>query len=250
MIVNNQEIEAKEDSTLLQAASAMGIVIPTLCFHEALGPHGSCRVCLVEIVNGARPGLVASCTYPVEEGLVVETNNTKVLKTRRIMVELLLARCPDSTKIRGLANDLGIAEPRFDKENESCILCGLCVRVCREIGINSVGFIQRGTNREVTTPFQKPSEVCLGCQACAFLCPTGAIKFEDVAEERKVEKWKTSIKLQRCSSCSRPFFPEPLQLYLKEKELLVPEKIGLCEVCRRKSLGSRLASILSRKSTV
>ena len=68
MIVNNQEIEAKADSTLLQAAAALGIAIPTLCFHEALGPHGSCRVCLVEIVKGARPGLVASCTYPAEEG--------------------------------------------------------------------------------------------------------------------------------------------------------------------------------------
>jgi bidirectional [NiFe] hydrogenase diaphorase subunit len=108
LVVDKNEIEVKEDTTILQAASSLGITIPTLCFHEALGPHGSCRICLVEIVKGARPGLVASCTYPAEEGLVVETHNTKVVKTRKIMVELLLARCPESEKIQELANHLGI----------------------------------------------------------------------------------------------------------------------------------------------
>jgi len=241
--VDGQELEVAEGLTLLQAAASVDIDIPTLCYHEGLGPYGSCRVCLVEIKEGRRKGLVSACTYPVEEGLEIETDNPRVRKTRKMMIELLVARCPDSPRLRELAEAAGVSEPRFEKEEEDCILCGLCVRACRELGINSIGFINRGAKREVATPFQEPSEVCLGCQACAYLCPTGAIRVEFQPEGMQLERWKTWLRLQNCPACGRPYIPERQQSYLKGKDLL-SEESSLCPSCRRKSLGSRLSRFL------
>jgi heterodisulfide reductase subunit A len=179
--INKRKLKVEEGKTILEVAEKVGISIPTLCYHTALSPYGACRLCLVEIVGGGRPGLVASCQYPVREGLVIETDTEKVHKTRKIMLELILARNPNSEKVKEIAREYGIIENRIEKkEKDDCILCGLCVRICKErMGQSVLSFINRGYERKVGPAFDKKSPICMGCGACAFICPTGAIKAED-----------------------------------------------------------------------
>ena len=178
--INGKEIGANPGETILEAASRVGIEIPTLCYHPALTPSGACRLCSVEIEKRGRTRMVASCLYPVEEGLRVQTHSENVLRLRRGLMELLLARCPESEKIREIARGLGVTEPRFQLESEDCILCGMCVRVCEEIsGAKAISAINRGIKKEIATPFYDLAETCIGCGGCAYVCPTGAIRIED-----------------------------------------------------------------------
>jgi coenzyme F420-reducing hydrogenase beta subunit len=174
--INDKDVKAKEGETILEAAREVGVDIPTLCYHRALSPFGACRICSVEIVDKrGRKRIVTSCNYPVEEGLVVYTKSEKVLKTRKLLLELLLARCPKVKKIQDLAREYGIQKPSFwiaDAE-EDCVLCGLCTRVCDElVGVYAINFANRGVKREVTAPYHKFSDECIGCGACATICPT------------------------------------------------------------------------------
>ena len=179
--INDRELQVEEGRTILEVAREQGIEIPTLCYNKELTPYGACRLCLVEIVSGGRPGLEASCVYKITDGLSVKTDTERVKKARKIVFELLLAQCPDAQKIRKLAQDFGVTEPRIKlKKTENCILCGLCVRVCAEISQrHAQSFSGRGVTRTVQTPFNKVSEKCIGCGACAYLCPVEAIEIEE-----------------------------------------------------------------------
>jgi len=181
MVIDDKEVEAREGLTLLDVFRRIGIKVPTLCHHEAVSPYAACRLCLVEISFGKRTMLAASCLYPVTEGLVVKTNSDRVVKTRRMVAELLLARSPNVPKVKEIALELGIKESRFPPKDEICILCGLCVRGCREIaGVGAIDFANRGVYAELTTPFKIPSEVCVGCTTCIYLCPTDAIQLGEI----------------------------------------------------------------------
>ncbi len=186
LTINDKKIKVEKGLTILKAAEKAGIKIPTLCSHKALSPYGACRICLVEIDKGGGSSEIqASCTYPALEGLVVQTDSEKVIKTRKMMVELLMARCPDSEDIKNLARELGVEKIRFKSKNEDCTLCGLCVRMCEErMGKAVISFAGRGPRREVVSPFGKPSEVCQVCGACDFICPTGKIKLPEVSKSK------------------------------------------------------------------
>lgn len=175
--IDDNQIETDGAGTLLEAARRAGIHIPTLCYHPALEPYGSCRLCSVEIEKGGRKRVVTACNYPVEDGLVVRTSSPEIIDIRKMIVELLLARCPGERRIQDLAREYGIDKPRFKLEDDSCILCGLCARVCEElVGVSAINSINRGVERDVDAPYNDISEDCIGCGSCALVCPTNAIK--------------------------------------------------------------------------
>ena len=187
-------VEVEDGSTVLDAARKAGVEVPTLCYHEALKPYGACRLCLVEVEKKERAGnarLVASCTCIAEDGMVVRTRSERAVRARRVVVGLLLARCPDSELLRRLAQEYGVVAGSEDTtaaylagraataRPTNCVLCGLCVRACAEIvGMSASGFAGRGPSRRATTPFGQVSDPCIGCGACAYLCPTRAINIE------------------------------------------------------------------------
>jgi len=239
--IDGQETQVEQDTTALEAAQMLGIHIPTLCYHPALASYGACRLCLVEVKRGHRSDVVTSCNYPIrQEGLVVETHSERVLRDRKVVAELLLARCPDVPVIQNLATELGVERSRFSLQENDCILCGLCVRVCEEIvGASAISFVGRGQDRKVMTPFQEASDVCQGCGACAYVCPTGAIKIEDILGQRHMLNWHTDLELRRCRICGHYFAPEGVMDRLEGKVEQVKEILDVCPQCRRKLLGEQ-----------
>ena len=206
LTINGQTVLTKKSSTVLEAARAAGIYIPTLCYHPELSREGACRLCVVE-ASGAR-SLVASCVYPVAEGMVVETNTPKVREARKLVVELLLANHPKDClscqksmdcELQTIAAELGVRKIRFaggemkahtiDASNpalvidqEKCILCGRCIRACSEIqGMDVYSFAGRGFHTIVSTAFEQGLEkvACTYCGQCASVCPTAAIVEKD-----------------------------------------------------------------------
>ena len=181
--INGKEVQGERGEYILQVAKKHGVDIPTLCHHEALEPAGMCRLCTVELFDGRRTRFVTACNYPIWEGMEVLTDTEAVHRGRKLIVELLLARCPDVPVIIDLAKRYGIKEPRFKKEGDDCILCGLCVRICEKMGNSAITLTGRGVDMKVDTPFHTQTEVCMGCGACASVCPTGHIKLEDISTQ-------------------------------------------------------------------
>ncbi len=170
--INGLDVEVEPGTTLLEAIRFLGFDVPTLCYNEGLSPYGACRLCVVEVGTPPNTNMVASCTYPAMEGLVVHTHSKKVVKTRKMLVEMMLASCPDSKTIQDLASMLEVTKVRFRIEREKCIMCGLCVRMCKEqMDARAIGFVERGKDRRITTAFDIKSEVCRQCGACIYICP-------------------------------------------------------------------------------
>ena len=175
--IDGKEVASEEGKTIFEAARASGINIPTLCYNEKLAPYGACRFCTVEISKNGKSKLVVSCVYQVEDGLVVKTSTPKVIKTRKMLLELMLGSAP---VLKELAKEYGVEKPRFKSEDTQCILCGQCVRYCAEVkGANALTFVGRGVNRRVAFVDEVVGKgVCMDCRQCYGLCPTGKIPRE------------------------------------------------------------------------
>ena len=170
--MNGLPVSVEQGTTLLKAAQFLGFPIPTLCHLEGLSPYGACRLCVVEIGAGSHARLVSSCTYPAQDGLQVRTASQRVVRTRRMVIELLLASCPQSKMIQDLAAEYGVRQQRFKQEYEDCVLCGRCVRMCAEqMMAKAIGFRGRGRKRSIGTPFDLKSDVCRQCGGCIYVCP-------------------------------------------------------------------------------
>jgi heterodisulfide reductase subunit A len=177
LTINDKLVEVPEGTTVLEAARKIGVNIPTLCYYEAIKPYGGCRLCLVEVTAGPRTIRTASCTYPVAEGIKVQTDTPLVQKRRQTVIDLLWSKCPDVPQLAEIAKQLGVNEPSFAKGKDDCILCGQCTRMCAELqGAAAIGMVGRGAKRQIMTPFGEFSDRCRTCGACAFICPTGHFK--------------------------------------------------------------------------
>jgi len=172
LTINGVETTVENGTTILEAARFLGFPIPTLCHMDGLSPYGACRLCVVEVGQEPRSRLVTSCTSRAEEGLIVRTASTRVMKARMMILELLLATCPQSKVIQDLASKFQVRQQRFRQEHEDCILCGLCVRMCEEqMMAKAIGFRGRGERRSIGTPFDIKSEKCRLCGGCMYVCP-------------------------------------------------------------------------------
>ena len=209
LTIDGLAVKSQPGLSLLLAARAHGIDIPTLCYHDDLKPDGRCRLCVVEIGEPGRTRLVNSCTYPVEQGLIVQTKSDKVLASRRLVLELLMAQAPAAELIQQMAAELGVYETRFKPGHpqQRCILCGLCVRTCREVvGVSAISLANRTPGKMVATPFNEPSEACIGCGSCVFICPTNVIGYEEKDGVRTV--WGRHFELQACKVCGSYIAPK------------------------------------------
>ena len=212
LTINDKEMSARQGMTILEVAQENNIDIPTLCHIPDLTPTGACRICVVEV--GDSRTLVGACHTPVSQGMVIYTHSPKVLETRRVIVELLLAShcgncfmCEKANlcELRKIAADLGVGIPRFQvkkryypiedispyiqRDLSKCIICRRCVRACNEIAKQNVFSIAyRGFNSKVVVDNdqQLNKEVCRDCDVCIPLCPTGALsKPRKLGEEKK-----------------------------------------------------------------
>ncbi len=236
LTIDDKAVEVQEGLTVLDAATEAGIYIPTLCYHESLSPVGSCRLCTVEITTNGKSGLTAACTYPVEDGLEVKTSSERVTEARKLAVELLLAQGAHSETIQGLARKMGIEKPGFALKERECVLCELCVRACHEIvGVDAITFVAQGKDRAVDEPSVVHSlEKCIGCDSCAYVCPTEAITVDDVGDTRIINTpgGKLEFKLRRCRTCGKYWAPEKQLDYIVQRHNLPPDIFNNCPDCR------------------
>ena len=187
LTINGLNVSVEEGTTVLEAAKFLGFPVPTLCYNEGLSPYGACRLCVVESGEEPNSKLVTSCTYPAQEGLKVRTASNRVLRARRMILELLLATCPQSKTIQDLASAHDIRQQRFRQEHEDCILCGLCVRMCEEqMMAKAIGFQGRGENRCIGTPFDIRSDVCRLCGGCIYICPACELRCTYTDKDRAI----------------------------------------------------------------
>ncbi len=234
--INGRKAEVERGTTILDAARQMGIAIPTLCHYRGLSPYGACRICLVEMQTPAGPRQVASCSYPVQEDLVVQTDTDQVRQSRQTVLQLLLAQAPDSPELREMASDLGVNATPFEKSQKGkCILCGLCVRVCDELmGRSAISVFGRGASRKVATAFSEPTEQCQACGACAMVCPTGAIDLSTISARRPqphLTRYDQHLSARPCIDLAHPQAAPRVPVI--DFEACVHAKSGECGLCAR-----------------
>ena len=255
--IDRHKVEVEKGATILDAAKKAGIWIPTLCYHPAVSSDGSCRLCMVELDRGEWRQLVTACNYPVRRDIVVYVSSERAKQARRGIMELLLARAPESQELKALAERMGVKQTHYPTVTESqrnCILCGLCVRVCEEIiGQAAIGFAGRGVERTVAAPFRQPSEDCIGCGACAAICPVGTIKVRIHQDQQEVEisPFKSRAKLLICERCGAPVISQQVSEYILSKIEIDSEELRellrLCPKCRRLQTSEQLGAAIAYK---
>ncbi len=232
-MIDGQPVEGKEGANLLEVALDAGVEIPHLCYHESVKPYGACRLCLVEVVRRGKSKMTTACTYPVQEGIEVLTSTEKVLRARRMIIELILGMCPGDALIQNMAKEMGVQEVRFKREEKDCILCGLCARVCDEVvGAHAIQFASRGDRREMIPPFAGEAMNCIACGACVVACPVDVIRMEEKGDERTIVRWKRTLKMKQCKVCGNYFAPWFQLEKFKEQAKLSKDFFDVCYTCR------------------
>lgn len=170
--IDGANLRAPKGASMLDVAMEYGVCIPHLCHLPNLSDIGACRLCIVERVSNGRSQVTTSCTLEVQNGTVISTNTDQIRNLRRNIAELLVAEAPNSRAIQDIAVRCGVKEVRYPFHNKNCVLCGRCVRVCRELWQSqSLGFVGRGKQRRVDFPFGTRPKFCKLCGSCVDVCP-------------------------------------------------------------------------------
>lgn len=244
--VNGRIVAAFEGEMLLTTLRREKIDIPALCQHDAVEPYGGCRMCMVEISKAdwdSWTKQVTSCLYPVEADLIVNTHTTEIIELRKTLVDLYLARSPNSTYIRKLADEYGVANTSYEtvEDGDDCILCAICTRICDKMGFFAISGVGRGHGKEIAPPLGDPPENCTGCLSCAINCPTDFIK--TTRTESQLTIWGRTFDLMVCSQCGKSMITREFAEHLSKRRDIAMKYFEVCDACHRKELSSTMGRI-------
>ena len=204
--IDDHHLETSEGATVLEIARQNGIHIPTLCYHPALKPSGSCKMCAVEMQNSSGRGLIMlSCVLKVKEGMVIRTQGQLVQQARTRALKRLLQMAPQSQRLHELAQRENMALP---PPPDGCIRCRLCIRVCKEIVGAAALQMEKLDGGQRVVPV---ADRCIGCGTCANLCPTHVIQVVDQGQLRTIKINEMVIgvhPLERCEGCGKYYATE------------------------------------------
>lgn len=245
--IDGKKVAVPEGSTILEAAHTAGVDIPTLCHHDGLEPWGGCRLCVVDLWQ---PGwdedwfkLVTSCNHPTSDGMRVLTKSSRVLETRGVILDLLLARCPDAPLIQKLAADHGIEETSYTprEDPDDCILCALCTRVCDYLDITAISTVNRGAGKEVAPPFHEAPPDCIGCLACAEVCPTNCIPYETSNTHRSI--WGKNFEMLRDPATGQAVITKAQAEFFAERGGVPVAYFETSDTTKRREMSKRIVSL-------
>lgn len=249
--IDGKTVRVPAGASVLAAARAAGARVPTLCHHEAVEDWGGCRLCLVDVEKAGWKGearMVTACLYPAEDGLTVRTATPRVVATRRVVIDLLLARCPATPLVQELAQEYGIEKTSYqvNPEPTDCVLCGLCTRVCDRMGVSAIASVSRGGGRAIAAPFDAPPPDCIGCLACARVCPTGHIRWTEGEGKRTI--WARAFDMVSCAGCGTPHVTREQAAWAVARGA-DSRDVQLCDACKRRELAHTLAALRGEGST-
>jgi NADH dehydrogenase/NADH:ubiquinone oxidoreductase subunit G len=236
--IDGKTCSCEPGESLLLIAKRNDIFIPTLCYHEGLGGIGACRLCIVEVVEGARSKVVVSCMYPVEREIEVFTASDKIKEQRGVVLALLARLAPNADVIQQMTKFMGAELPRLSDKagGDTCVLCGRCTTACELVGSGAIAKVNRGTTKAIDTPYGQPSSECIGCASCANVCPTKSIDYTETATT--VTIWGRTFDLKRCEHCDKPISTDELIANASHK--VEGDERVLCIECRKKALADNL----------
>lgn len=170
--IDGAEVRVPAGTSVLDAAMECGVCIPHLCHLQGVTPSGVCRLCIVEVAQGGSSHVTTSCTLEAAEGMVVRAHSERIVRTRRNLAEMLVAEAPNSRAVQDVAARCGVTSVRYPFRRESCVLCGRCARVCREVWqAEALGTVGRGETLRVGLAFGTRPDTCKRCNACITVCP-------------------------------------------------------------------------------
>lgn len=222
--INGKTVHTDDGHTILEVARAENIKIPTLCFHEKLGSSGRCKLCVVQVRTAdGDERIVASCLYKAKEGMEIVTDSSEVAEARKKNLSELIVKAPSAERLQYLAIQYGLPIPNYTPEQSGnkCILCTLCVRMCKRV----VGVGALSVSRKIQV-----SDDCIGCGACVVVCPTGHIKMTEEDGTRTV--WGKSFNLATCPKCGRSQAPLFQLQWISEKVHVPLDELLICPDCR------------------
>jgi len=235
IVINGRTHEAAEGERLLPELRKLGFRIPSLCFHHALTPSASCKLCQVEVkVPGKPPRPRLSCATKIKPDMEITTESAMVHQMRSKALGDLLKMAPEAEAIHAVGREFGLST---GIRPDGCIRCRLCVRVCAEIiGARALKFEKRGDQKYVAAA---EAGTCIGCLTCTNICPAGAIRYEDRDQVRTVmirDEVVARHTLERCDICGRQFATAKFLQHVKASEAKHPEEKSAhthCPTCAK-----------------